>query len=63
MIVTRSRHKCPKPFPFQDERYDGGRVCNRVTKGPSSRGNYARCTVCGQVFLTERIPEEEEEAA
>ena len=65
MIVPRSRHRCPKPFPFQDTRYGGGRVCNPVTKGPGSgSGDYARCTVCGQVFLlpVREGPKEEKES-
>ena len=48
MIVRRGKpHRCGKPHPFQDARYDGGRVANRMTKND---GRYYRCTVCGGEF-------------
>ena len=46
MIVSRRHHKCLKPHPYQDERYNGGRVCNRSGKDEGS----VRCTVCGDSF-------------
>lgn len=42
VVVSKFKHKCPAPHPFQDSLHSGGRVAN-----VSKKGTGLRCTVCG----------------
>ena len=42
VVVSKFKHKCPVPHPYQDTQYSGGRVVN-----VSKKGTGLRCTVCG----------------
>ena len=42
-IIPKTVHNCTLLHPFQDQKYNGGRIVNKRDK----EMNKGRCTVCG----------------